>query len=187
MCGGGGVKLTPSLAASVPSEIGKAFLPSSVSPPPAAKGLVPREMRNQIQRKADTCPGRGRGRDVQHPDAALPGGWILPSVGAPSSPSRAVGEEDSRRPGGSRGVGVVKGAAGWARTRLASGPCAPKAPGEPGAQRWGLGGAAEGGGPALRPAPSLLVEQPRAPAAESARFQASTFSFFPSGAKLRDS
>ena len=82
---------------------------------------------------------------------------------------------------------MKRGAAGWARTWLASGPCAPKAPGEPGAQRWGHRGAAEGGGPALHPAPSLPVEQPRAPAAESARFQAWTFSFFPSRAKLRDS
>lgn len=36
----GNFKLTPSLAASVPSETGNLFLPSSVSPP-AAKGLVP--------------------------------------------------------------------------------------------------------------------------------------------------
>lgn len=41
MCVGGNFKLTPSLAASVPSETGNLFLPSSVSPPPAAKGLVP--------------------------------------------------------------------------------------------------------------------------------------------------
>lgn len=44
-----------------------------------------------------------------------------------------------------------------------------------------------GGGPARRPAPSLPVEEPPAPAAESARSETRTLSFFPSRAKLRDS
>lgn len=92
--------------------------------------------------KSRHLPRKGEGASaVQQPDAALPGGWILPSVGAPSSPSRAVGEEDSRRPGAA-GVEVMKEARrvgpgrGWRVARALPSP-------EPGAQLWGQGGAAE--------------------------------------------
>lgn len=138
-------------------------------------------MRNQIQRKADTCPGRGRVASCSAPGRG-PSRRLDPSICGSSEFSQPGGGE-----GGPPGAGGEKRRGGPGGTRLASGLCAPKAPGEPSAQRWGLGTAAEGGGPALRPSPSLSVEKPRAPAAESARSEAWTFSFFRSPAKLRDS
>lgn len=116
-----------------------------------------------------------------------------PSICGSPEFSQPGGGGREQRSGRWAGVGwggkqaVKCGAAGRAEMRLANVLGAPKAAGEQSAQRWGLGAAAEGGGPALRPAPSLLVKQPPAPAAESARFKARTFKFFPSGAKLRDS
>ena len=138
-------------------------------------------------------------------DRRLPGTAQVPARCQMHGPGRkegldgggGTGEKDVRGgvlgSGRRAGVGwggkqaVKYGAAGRAEMRLANVLGAPKAAGEQSAQRWGLGAAAEGGGPALRPAPSLLVKQPPAPAAESARFKARTFKFFPSGAKLRDS
>ena len=89
--------------------------------PTGCKGPCPLRNEKSNPEKSRHLPRKAEGGElVQRPDAALPGGWILPSVGALSSPSRKAGKE------GSRGAGGEKRRGGPGGTRLASGLALPK-------------------------------------------------------------
>lgn len=144
-------------------------------------------MRNQIQRKADTCPGRGEGELFSSRTRPFPAAGSFHLWELRVLPAERLGGGGQPAAGGSGGGGGdERGAAGWARTQLASGPCAPKAPGEPGAQLWGQGGAAE---EAVLPPAQPLHSWSSSRERQRPSLRASRLGLFhfPSRAKLRDS